>query len=111
MQFSAEKETQDYTVFVIELVSSKNKIALNSAVFKNIPKKYTITEKFNPDVSTYSYTVDQQMNLMATYPAYRELLALGIKDIRIKMYILKDQSEKELHNLIKKFNLFLYSLL
>ena len=41
------------------------------------------------------------MSLMATYPAYRDILSLGFKDARIKMYGLKEQSEKELHNLIK----------
>ena len=41
------------------------------------------------------------MSLMATYPAYREIKALGFKEARIKLYLLKDQSEKELHNLIR----------
>ena len=100
-QYIAEKRLQQDAVYVVELLSSKNKIALNNSIFKNVPKKYTLIEKFNPDSARYSYGVDQQMSLMATYPAYREIQALGFKDTRIKMYVLKDQSEKELHNLIK----------
>ncbi len=100
-QYSAENQLQKDAVFVVELVSSKNKIILKNSIFKNIPKKYTLIEKFDPDSAIYCYGVDQQMSLMATYPAYREMQALGFKDTRIKMYVLNDQSEKELHNLIK----------
>jgi len=38
---------------------------------------------------------------MSTYPAYNELYGLGIKNVKIKTFVLKDPSEKELHNLIK----------
>jgi len=100
-QYSDEKEYQQDVVFVVELVSSKSKIGLNSSIFRNVPKKYTVMEKFIPDANIYLYGVDQQLSLMATYPAYREMQALGFNDARIKMYVLNDQSEKELHNLIK----------
>ena len=105
-QFSAETEFQQDAVFTVELLSSKNKVGLNSSIFRNVPKKYTIKEKFNPDDAIYSYIVDQQMSLMATYPAYREMAGLGFKDVRIKIFVLKDPSEKELHNLIKIYGAF-----
>jgi outer membrane protein OmpA-like peptidoglycan-associated protein len=41
------------------------------------------------------------MTLMATYPAYNELSALGFTNVRIKIFVLKEPAEKELHNLIK----------
>ena len=85
----------------MELISSKVKIGVNNAIFRNVPKKYTITEKFIPEDSTYSYIVDQQMTLMATYPAYSELFSLGFKNVKVKTYVLTDPSEKELHNLIR----------
>jgi outer membrane protein OmpA-like peptidoglycan-associated protein len=100
-QYSAETEFQKDAVFSIELLSSKNRTGLNNSIFRNVPKKYTIREIFNPETDIYSYVVDQQMSLMATYPAYREILALGFKDALIKMYVLKEPAEKELHNLIK----------
>jgi len=101
IQYSAEIEFLKDLVFNVEILSSRNKVGLDSRIFRNVPKKYTIREKFNPDDSTYSYIVDQQMSLMATFPAYSELFALGFKDVRIKIFVLKDASEKELHNLIK----------
>jgi outer membrane protein OmpA-like peptidoglycan-associated protein len=100
-QYSAETEFQKDAVFAVELISSKNKNGLNSSIFRKVPKKYRIREKFDSVTGTYSYVVDQQMNLMATYPAYREMLTLGFKDVQIKMYVLKEQSEKDLHNLIR----------
>ena len=105
-QYSAETEFQQDAVFNVELLLSRNKVGINSTIFRDVPKKYTIKEKFNPDGGNYCYIVDQQMSLMATYPAYREMLALGFKDVGIKVFVLKDPSEKELHNLIKIYGAF-----
>ena len=105
-QYSAETEFKQDAVFSVELFSSERKIGINSTIFKNVPKLYTIREKFNPDDGIYSYIVDQQMSLMATYPAYREMLALGFKDVRIKLFVLKDPAERELRNLIKIYGAF-----
>ena len=99
--YSAESEFRKDAVFNVELLSSRKKIGTDSWSFRNVPKKYTISEKYIPEDSTYSYIVDQQMNLMSTLPAYNELFALGFKNIRIKIYVLNEASEKELHNLIK----------
>jgi flagellar motor protein MotB len=100
-QYIAEKQLQQDAVYVVVLLFSKNKVALNNSIFKNVPKKYTLIEKYDPDSAIYCYGIDQQMSLMATYPSYREMQALGFKDTRIKMYVLNIQSEKELHNLIR----------
>jgi flagellar motor protein MotB len=101
-KFSAESEfRKDAAVFSVELLSSKTQLGIESWIFRNVPKKYRITEKFIPEDSTYSYIVDQQMSLMSTYPAYNELFALGFKAIRVKILVLKEAAEKELHNLIK----------
>lgn len=99
--YSAENECQQDAVFVVELVTSKNRMDLNKAFFRNVPKKFSITEEPYQDTIKYCYNVDQQMSLMATYPTYREMMALGYKEARVKMFLLKDQSEKELLNLIK----------
>jgi flagellar motor protein MotB len=100
-QYSAETEFQQDAVFSVELLSSKSKIGINNYIFRNVPKKYTLKEKFNKDDGVYSYIIDQQMNLMATYAAYTEMSGLGFKNVRIKVFVLKDPTEKELYNLIK----------
>jgi outer membrane protein OmpA-like peptidoglycan-associated protein len=99
--YSAEAEVQQDAVFIVEFLSSKSKVEINSPTLRNVPKKYTIKEIFDTDTKTYRYIVDQQMSLMSTYPAFREMVSLGFKDVQIKVYVLKNQAEKELHNLIK----------
>ena len=101
IQYSAESEFLKEAVFNVELLSSKTKIGTGNNIFKNVPKKYIVTEKFISEDSSYSYIVDQEMTAMAAYPAYAELQALGFKQARIKIFVLKDPVEKELHNLIK----------
>jgi outer membrane protein OmpA-like peptidoglycan-associated protein len=99
--YSSEEEFKKDAVFVIELFSGKTKISLDSPVFRKLSHKYTVKEKFNPRDSLYSYTVEQQLSLMATYESFNELIKLGYNNAIIKIVILDDPAEKELHNLIK----------
>ncbi len=101
IKFSAESESEQPAVFCIELFSSPKKLGIRNSIFNNIPDKYKIREIFSPIDSSYSYVIDQQMSLMATYPAYKELHGLGFKNIRIKLYVLTDPAEKELFDLVK----------
>jgi outer membrane protein OmpA-like peptidoglycan-associated protein len=100
-RYSAESEFKSDAVFRIELLTSKNKLDLNSAQFRNVPSIYTVKERFDQVEGIYSYTVDQQLSLMATYPSYIKLASLGFKNVKIKIDVLTDPAEKELHNLIR----------
>jgi outer membrane protein OmpA-like peptidoglycan-associated protein len=100
-QYSAEAEVLQDAVYIVEFLASKSKVEINSSILGNVPKKYTIKEIYDSETKTFRYIVDQQMTLMATYPAFREMVSLGFKDVQIKVYVLKDLAEKELHNLIK----------
>jgi outer membrane protein OmpA-like peptidoglycan-associated protein len=100
-RYSAELEVKQDAVFIVELLSSRTKVDINGTTLGNVPKKYTIKEIFDSESKTYRYIVDQQMTLMATYPAFREMGSLGFKDVQIRVYVLKGLAEKELHNLIK----------
>ena len=99
--YSAESEFNQDAVFRIVLFSSKNKVISGGSQFRNVPSKFSIREVYNQDDSSYSYIADQQLNLMDTYPAYRELLALGFKDMQVNLTVLKEPFEKELRNLVK----------
>ena len=99
--YSAETEFKSDAVYRIELMSSRSRIDIDGGQFKNIPAIYKVREQFDPNDSLYSYTVEQQLSLMATYPSYLKLSSLGYKDVRIKMDVLKEAAEKELHNLIR----------
>ena len=100
-KYSAESEYKRDAVFRIELLTSNNKLDINGAQFRNLPSIFTVKERFDQVDGVYSYTVDQQLNLMATYPSYLKIASLGYKDVKIKIDVLTDPAEKELHNLIR----------
>jgi outer membrane protein OmpA-like peptidoglycan-associated protein len=101
--YSAEEELKQDAVFQLELISSKTKIDLNDNIFKNVPKKYSVKEVYNADTGVYSYIVDQQMSLMATYFAFSELEESGFRDVLSRIVVLKNLAEKELNNLKKLY--------
>jgi len=104
--YSAEAEFKQDALFRIELLSSVNQIGVSSSVFRNLPVKYVVKEEFEPDAGIYSYIIaDQQMNLMATYPAFREITGSGFKEVGIKLNIVKDPVEKELHDIKKNYGI------
>ena len=100
-KYSAESDFKRDAVFRIELLTSKNKIDINGWQFRNLPAIFTVREKFDTRDSVYSYTIDQQLNLMATYPSFMKMASLGFKDVKIKIDVLTEPAEKELHNLIR----------
>jgi len=101
VEYSAEAEYRKDAVFYVEILSSRTKLGVDNRLFRNVPKKYDVKEKFITEDNAYSYIADQQLNLMYTYQAYKELIDLGYKDTKIRIVLLKDPAEKELHNLIK----------
>jgi len=74
---------------------------LANPLFRGVPAKYSVQEVFYPETATYSYVIDQQMNLMAAYPAYREMHSLGFRSAIVKLYVLQDPAEREL-NVLKR---------
>jgi outer membrane protein OmpA-like peptidoglycan-associated protein len=100
-KYSAEMEYKSDAVFRIELLKSKTRLDLHGSLFRNVPSIYKVKEVFTPQDSSYSYTVEQQLNLMATYPSFVKMASLGFKDVKVKIYVLKEPAEKELNNLIR----------
>ncbi|MEI6049953.1 MAG: PKD domain-containing protein [Bacteroidota bacterium] len=101
--YSAEDEYIQDAVFQVEILSSRERIDSNSVIFSKVPDKYVIEEIFNSEAGTYSYIIDQQMRLMDTYNAYKEIEDAGFKDVRTKIEVLKDPAAKELNRLKKLF--------
>lgn len=100
-QYLADAESQKDAVFCVELFRSKSKVDLKSDIFRYVPGYYTIRERFDPVLGEYSYTVDQYLNLMSALIPYRKMSSLGFKDVRVRMFMLTDPSERELYNLIR----------
>jgi outer membrane protein OmpA-like peptidoglycan-associated protein/PKD repeat protein len=102
-QYSAEDEFRKDAVFRVELLSSRTKTALNSTFFIRVPPAYSVKEIFDEKSGMYSYIVDEQMTLMAAYPAYTDMITAGYNDASVKLYVLTDPAEKELLILKKNY--------
>ena len=102
-QYSAEDEFRKDAVFRVELLSSRTKNAPNSTFFRSVPASYIVKEAFNERTGLYSYFVDEQMTLMASYPAYTDMITAGYNDASVKLYLLTDPAERELLILKKNY--------
>ena len=100
-QYSAEAEFMKEAVFQVEILSSATRMELSNPIFRSVPVKYSVREIFYPETGTYSYVIDQQMSLMAAYPAYAEMVALGFRGATVRLYVLTDAAEREL-NVLKR---------
>ncbi|MBE0668858.1 MAG: hypothetical protein IH593_14450, partial [Bacteroidales bacterium] len=61
--YSAELDFRKEAVFQVEILSSPERRSLNNSFFRNVPSKYDVKEIYNPGSKTYSYIIDEQMNL------------------------------------------------
>ena len=102
-QYSAEDEFKKDAVFRVELLSSLTKTSLNSTFFRRVPAAYTVKEIFDDKSGLYSYFVDEQMTLMAAYPACTDMIMAGYNDASVKLYLLTDPAERELLILKKNY--------
>lgn len=101
--YSAEKDFKQDAIFQVMLISSKTKINLKGDYFKNVPKNYEVKEVYNKDTEMYTYIVDQEMNLMSTYIAYKEMEKAGYKSVHTTIEIIKDPAEQAIFNIKKIF--------
>jgi len=103
--YSAEKEVTQEAEFVVELMTSKERVTISNNSFRNIPSKYDVKEILLPDENLYSYIVEREMDLMFTLPAYNDIISVGYTNVRIRTLTLKDPAEKEIHKIKKIFGL------
>jgi len=105
IEYSAEQDYPEDAVFNLRLLTSKNKLSMADAVFKNLPDKYNLREDFHKESGNYSYEADEQISLMALYPAYRELYGLGYRNVTAVFEVPESQAEKQLIGLKKNYGL------
>jgi len=103
--YSAEKEVTQEAEFVVELMTSKERVTISNNSFRNIPSKYDVKEILLPDENLYSYIVEREMDLMSTLPAYNDIISVGYTNVRIRTLTLKDPAEKEIYKIKKIFSL------
>jgi outer membrane protein OmpA-like peptidoglycan-associated protein len=104
-QYSAEDEFRKDAVFRVELLSTRTKTALNGTFFRRVPVAYSVKENFDEKSGLYSYYVDEQMTLMAAYPAYFDMVLAGYDDAVVELCVLTDPAERELLVLKKNYGI------
>jgi outer membrane protein OmpA-like peptidoglycan-associated protein len=103
--YSTESEFKKDALFQVEILASGTRIGVNNSIFSKVPRKYSVREIYNEETGMFRYIIDQQISLMATYIAYKEILGYGFKDAATKVEVLTDPAEKELNNLKKIFGI------
>jgi outer membrane protein OmpA-like peptidoglycan-associated protein len=101
--YSAASSLEKGAVFQVEILSSKEKLDMNSSVFNTVPGQYSVREVYDQESGNYSYIIDEQLDLMATFNAYAEAFASGYREAKAKIVEVKDPAIKELNNLKKLF--------
>jgi outer membrane protein OmpA-like peptidoglycan-associated protein len=101
--FSAEKNVTQDVAYRVEITNSKIRLAHDDKAFKDIPVKYTVKEEYLPGLKVYSYSIDEESSLMATYLTFSEISGLGFGQARVIQVNIDDQAAKELNNLEKVF--------
>ncbi|NSW95721.1 MAG: OmpA family protein, partial [Bacteroidales bacterium] len=101
--YSAEKELSQEIVWRVEIMTSKKRLDPGSDVFRNIPSKYNLRETYLPEENVYSYTINEEMDLMLTYVAFNEMISAGYQDTKVRTFILKDPAAKDLYAFLKIF--------
>ena len=101
--YSAEDDINKEAVFRVVLRTSRERIEMTDRSFARVPSGYRVREVFDQTTETYSYFVGQQMSLMATYPAFTEMISAGFGDAVVVLQLLRDPAERELFNLLKRY--------
>lgn len=102
-EYSAEAELQREAVFQVEILSSNTKLELSNPIFRSVPSKYAVREVHYPEAGTWSYVVDREMSLMATWPAFTEMISSGYRSAVVRLYVLKDPAERDLQVLKRNY--------
>ena len=102
-RYSAEEDFTKEAVFQVVVKTSQTRINGSNNFFSKVPVKYNVKELFDSESGIYNYIIDQQMSLMASFPAYSEMAASGYRDAIVRIFILKEPLEKELYNILKKY--------
>jgi outer membrane protein OmpA-like peptidoglycan-associated protein len=101
--YSAEKGFNQDVVFDVEILTSKTRLALDNAVYKDVPKKYSIKEIKLPSDNLFHYIIDEEMSLMAAYSTFNDIINHGYGETKIRTLVLEDPAAKELNNLKRVF--------
>ncbi len=102
--YSAEEIYRKDGIFRLQLLSSASRLTAGSSLLRNLPDdKYFFKEVREEASGRYEYYVEEQIRLSSLYPSFRELLALGFKEIKVVITVPSVLPERELNTLKKNY--------
>lgn len=103
--YSAGDEISDKAIFAVQIMISKDDISTDDIIFSRLGPGYPIRKIWLDEENAYSYVIDEQLNFMAAYPAYREAASFGFRNALIRTYVPADPGETELWNFKRTYDL------
>jgi hypothetical protein len=101
--YSAEADYGKESMFQVVLPASQTRIP--AALFKKMAAKYIVREIKDKATGMFVYVVDEHMELLAVYPTYREMVASGYPETKIRLHVLERAAEKQLFGIRKQYNM------
>jgi outer membrane protein OmpA-like peptidoglycan-associated protein len=102
-RYSAKDAIEKKAVFQVQIMSSKKNIPQDDPAFDNIRPEYSLKTFLRKEDNLYSYVIDEQLQFMAAYPAFRDALSRGFTGTKIITRIPYEADEIELWNFKRNF--------
>jgi len=94
--YSMKEAEEREAVYRVEVLSSNERVSIDTALFDPLRGAYDITEVFLREDSLYSYTVGEAASVMESYSVYSDVVDKGFENASVRSYILADLAEEEL---------------
>lgn len=96
-RYYAKEELAEKAVFQVGILSSAEKISPEDSRFDNIVPEYVLRTITQPGSNLLSYVIDEQLDFMSAYPAFRDAVSRGYRNAKIITYV-PQGGEMELWN-------------
>lgn len=73
-------------VYKVEIASSKDRIALDNALFDELKGEYSVQENYVQVKDLYSYTVGEEKNISSAWPIYKDLKSKGYGNAVVRSF-------------------------
>ena len=100
--FNDDLNERDEIIYKLEVLTSKQRYTSQSNAFDRIPFKYSISEIYDQKEGVYKYFVDEQRDLISLYPAFKEMLSIGLAEVKIVKEKLKHPAQIEFSRLLRR---------
>lgn len=102
-RFNAYERDPDKEIFRVEVLSSRDKVDMDSSVFDPLRDTYEISEFYINTDSIYSYTVGKEESLLSSYTVYNDVVDRGFEQAQVKSYIIAELPKEVVDQVTEEF--------